>query len=284
MTDVLGVIGDPIEHSLSPLMHNKWYERMDIPHHYQAFHLTKEQLEDGLTGVRALGFRGINVTIPHKVSIIQHLDQLNDEAQFLGAVNTVVNDHGHLIGYNTDGRGLVSAILEQSPESLQEASILILGAGGASYGVALTLSKLPGVKRVDLANRTVQKAETLSLKCQEHVESKAFDMKQAESQLAMYSIIINSTPMGMSPDWIEEIPIQLDHLLPQTMCIDLIYNPLYTKWLKTAKAKGAVIMNGLPMLVHQGALSFEHWFGRKPDTKFMIEYLTNYLEEKHVKR
>lgn len=280
---LLGVIGDPIEHSLSPLMHQRWYEQLGLPHHYHAFHLTKEGLENGIKGFKALNIKGFNVTIPHKVAILSLLDEIDEEAQALGAVNTVVNQNGHLKGFNTDGRGLVSALNERWPALLKGAKVLILGAGGASKGVALTLAK-EDTAEVAIANRTFEAALALSEDCRMFTSSKALTLKEAETQLADYTMVINTTPIGMAPKWETQLPISLDHLREGTYCIDLIYNPLKTKWLTLAEEKGALTMNGLPMLVHQGALAFEHWFKTKPETKTMITYLNQILEVRHANR
>jgi shikimate dehydrogenase len=280
---LLGVIGDPIEHSLSPLMHQLWYEEQGLPHHYHAFHITKDALENGMMGFKALNIKGFNVTIPHKVTILSLLDEIDEEAFALGAVNTVVNQNGNLKGFNTDGRGLVSALTEEWPRVLKGAKILILGAGGASKGVALTLAK-EQVSQVDIANRTLETAEMLSEQCRFFTTSKALNLEEAEARLADYTMVINTTPIGMAPSWENQLPIKLDYLIKGTYCIDLIYNPLKTLWLKEAEKKGAHTMNGLPMLVHQGALAFEHWFNTKPETKNMITYLNQILEVRHANR
>ena len=280
---LLGVIGDPIEHSLSPIMHQRWYEELGLPHHYHAFHLTKDGLESGIKGFRALNIKGFNVTIPHKVSILPLLDDLDEEALKLGAVNTVVNQNGKFTGYNTDGRGLISALKEEWPTALTNAKILILGAGGASQGVAFTLAK-EHVARVDIANRTFETAEMLSQHCRTLTSSTPLTLEAAENQLSDYTMVINTTPIGMSPKWEGKLPINLDRLKGGTYCIDLIYNPLKTLMLAEAEKKGALTMNGLPMLVHQGALAFEHWFKTKPETKTMITYLNQILEVRHANR
>jgi shikimate dehydrogenase len=280
---LLGVIGDPIEHSLSPLMHQRWYEELGLSHHYHAFHITKGNLADGIKGFKTFDIKGFNVTIPHKVPILSLLDEIDEEASALGAVNTVVNLNGKLKGFNTDGRGLVSAVNEQWPTILNGAKILMLGAGGASFGVALTLAK-EQVAQVDIANRTLKTAEGLSEKCRSFTSSKALTMEEAEAHLKDYTMVINTTPIGMAPTWENQLPIKLDHLLKSTYCIDLIYNPLKTLWLGEAEKKGALTMNGLPMLVHQGALAFEHWFNTKPETRNMITYLNQILEVRHANR
>lgn len=283
MRQLLGVLGDPVEHSLSPMMHNRWYDLLQVEHHYHAFHLTNERLGEGIQAIKTLGIKGVNVTIPHKIEMIQKLDELDEEARELGAVNTVVNENGRLKGFNTDGRGLVAAIREKWPEALIGAKVLLVGAGGAALAVALTLAK-SGVSEITLANRTMNKAASISEKCSKWTSSKAQSISDVEADLSPYSLIIHSTPIGMAPNWLDQIPFSLKTIKPGTSCIDLIYNPLKTRWLREAEEKGAQIMNGLPMLVHQGALSFEHWFGIKPETLSMIAYLTHLLEERHANR
>ncbi|WEG14202.1 shikimate dehydrogenase [Pullulanibacillus sp. KACC 23026] len=283
MSFLLGVLGDPIGHSLSPIMHNRWYKEWNYPHYYHAFRLSKENLSDGVKGLKALQFKGFNVTIPHKVDILSLLDELDDEASELGAVNTVVQEKGRLKGYNTDGRGLISAINEKWPTALEKAKVLMIGAGGASLGVALTLAK-SGVSQVDVTNRTIEKAEAISQKCSPFVQTKALSLTEAEETLGTYTMVIQSTSLGMGPHGLDQMPLVVNQLQKGTYCIDLIYNPLQTRWLKEAEEKGALTMNGLPMLVHQGALSFEHWFGVMPDTASMITFLTQHLEETHANR
>lgn len=282
-THLLGVIGDPIEHSLSPLMHNHWFKDLLMPHHYHPFQLSNEQLPMGVEALKLLGFKGMNVTIPHKMAIIPFLDDLNEEARFLGAVNTVVREEERLIGYNTDGRGLFFAIQEAWPEILKNAKLLIIGAGGASLGIALTLAQ-KGVAQLDIANRSIEKAKAISDKINVFVHSTSLTLLEAQERLGDYNVVIQSTPIGMAPERLGELPLELTHLKQGTYCIDLIYNPLKTNWLKKAEEKGAHVMNGLPMLVHQGALSFEHWFGIKPETASMIAILTRHLEAKYVNR
>lgn len=281
MGECLGVIGDPIEHSISPVMHNFWFEEKQMSDHYHSFHVVNEQLKEAVLGIKALGLKGINVTIPHKVNIMPYLDDIDSEAELIGAVNTVVNNNGILKGYNTDGLGFLQALKETFGDQLSIQHVLFIGAGGAAKACALALAKHVGCD-IDIANRTLEKGRTLSLQCQKWVESYAITLEDASKQLSKYDMIVNTTPVGMYPDS-EKIPMPLFGVRRDTYCIDLIYRPAKTKWLEHAESLGCKTMNGLGMLVNQGALAFQHWFNIWPNTKVATDHLIKYLEEQDAK-
>lgn len=266
MKKLFGVIGDPIAHSMSPLMHNDLFQRYNIDAHYFPFHVKKEDLSQAINGLKVLGISGFNVTVPHKVAIIPLLNEIDPLAKAIGAVNTVVNVDGKLIGYNTDGSGYVKALTEQV-SSLKDKNVLMIGAGGAARGLFFSLSK-EGVKKLDIVNRTIEKAQELILDCPYPIEANALSKQEAESALGEYDIIIQTTSIGMAPN-VEEIPICLEKLKEDAFVSDIIYNPLETSLLKEAKQRGAMIQNGLDMFVFQGALAFELWTGIFPDTERM---------------
>lgn len=273
MGEWLGVIGDPIEHSLSPIMHRKWFADFGWSHHYQAFRVKRDDLKQAVDGLRALGAKGFNVTIPHKVAIMPLLDEIDDEARALGAVNTVIQADGRLLGTNTDGLGFIESLKEKNV-SYAGADVLILGAGGAARAVGLSLARHAG--RVDVAGRTLEKAEALAHDIAKTTASAAYTLERAAARLDGYRLIINATPVGMTPN-IDAAPLSLERISDQATCIDLIYRPLETRFMKEARQKGARVLNGLPMLIHQGALAFERWFGRRPDTTGMETYLSQIL-------
>ena len=266
MKKLFGVIGDPIAHSMSPLMHNDLFQNYSMDAHYFPFHVKKENLLDAINGLKSLGVCGFNITVPHKVAIIPLLDQIDPLANAIGAVNTVVNVDGKLVGYNTDGNGYVRGLTEQIT-NLQDQAVLMIGSGGAARALFFSLAKA-GVKRLDICNRTKEKASTLIEECPYHVNSSAYEMKEAEEQLGEYDVIIQTTTIGMSPHD-EDVPLSLEHLKAGTFVSDIIYNPLETAFLREAKKKGAMIQNGLDMFVFQGALAFEIWTGIFPDTDRM---------------
>lgn len=277
MPKLYGVIGDPIDHSLSPVMHQKWLRENGYDDHYHAFRVTKDQLEDAVCGLRALGAGGFNVTIPHKTAIIPLLDDIDEEAEVIGAVNTVINENGRLVGTNTDAIGFMKSLEEKGFAPEAGDSVLVIGAGGAARAVCAALAKRAKI-RVDLTNRTPEAAERLSARFFNSNESAVWTLEEAEKRLAQYRLIINATPVGMS-GFADALPIWTERLTAHTICVDLIYRPLKTRFLEAAEQIGAPTLNGLPMLIHQGAAAFQRWLGIWPDTFNMEKYLLeNYFQ------
>ncbi|QNU25697.1 shikimate dehydrogenase [Geobacillus zalihae] len=274
MEKVYGLIGFPVEHSLSPLMHNDAFARLGIPARYHLFSVEPGQVGAAIAGVRALGIAGVNVTIPHKLAVIPFLDEVDEQARRIGAVNTIVNDNGRLVGYNTDGLGYVQALEEEMNITLDGKRILVIGAGGGARGIYFSLLST-AAERIDMANRTVEKAERLVREGGDG-RSAYFSLAEAETRLDEYDIIINTTSVGMHPR-VEVQPLSLERLQPGTIVSDIIYNPLETKWLKEAKARGARVQNGVGMLVYQGALAFEKWTGQWPDVNRMKQLVIEAL-------
>ncbi|UTR14344.1 shikimate dehydrogenase [Salipaludibacillus sp. LMS25] len=267
MKQLYGVIGCPISHSLSPAMHKAAYEELSIKADYHAFHVEEKDLKEAVNGIRALGIRGINVTIPHKVSIIPYLDEIAPLAEEIGAVNTVVNDDGWLIGYNTDGEGYVQGLLPVLTKDLAKMRTLIIGAGGAARGVSLTLAKY-GAGEMCITNRTESRARQLADDCNRLTRATALPLERAQAELTGFDLIINTTSIGMAPDS-NRMPLSLETLPRGAIVSDLIYTPLRTRWLQVAENKGAIIQNGLDMFVNQGALAFEKWTGQSAPKETM---------------
>lgn len=266
MKKLFGVIGDPIGHSMSPAMHNNLFDVYGIDAVYLPFHVSKQNLEAAVKGLKALGVSGFNVTIPHKTTIMDFLDQIDPLAKAIGAVNTVQNENGCLTGYNTDGPGFVKG-LESMGADLGSRSALIIGAGGASRAIYFSMAQA-GIKQIDLYNRTADRAEELVRTCPFKVRSKVLDRETAEKSLHEYQLIVQTTSIGMFPN-LEGFPLSLEQLSRGTIVSDIIYNPLKTKFLEEASKKGAEIQNGVGMFVFQGALAFEKWTGIFPDTETM---------------
>ncbi len=267
------VIGDPIAHSKSPFMHNTWFHEMGIDATYIPIHVKSEQLEEAVAALKLLGASGWNVTIPHKESIIPLLDDIDPIAQKMGAVNTIVRQNdGSLKGYNTDGAGFVHA-LEEAVGKNKEKKVLMIGAGGASRGIAFALQQY-GYEQIHIANRTVSKAEAI---IQELGEGIALSLEQAEKQLNQYGIIIQATSLGLSTGE-NKLPISLDLLQEGTIVADIVYNPLMTPFLLEAEKRQAKIVTGLGMFIHQGAIAFNHWLGQYPNTEKMMEKLIEQLK------
>lgn len=274
MKKLYAVIGDPIAQSMSPAMHNEWFRAYNIDAHYHAFRVKREDLADAVKGFKAIGIAGFNVTVPHKEAIISLLDGLDPLAESIGAVNTVKNENGRLIGYNTDGSGYLKGLLADLP-SLHDKKVLIVGAGGAARAIYFTMAK-EGVKSIDIANRTVEKAMKLRDDCPYEVITEVFSPGQAEEKLDDYDVIIQTTSIGMVPETNAK-PLSLRRLKKDAFVSDIIYNPPETKFLRSAVEKGARVQNGLYMFVYQGALAFEKWTGIFPDVEPMKQLVLKKL-------
>ena len=275
MKKIYGVMGDPIAHSMSPDIHNDAFEKENIEAVYHHFHVTKEGLNDAVKGMKALGIEGFNITIPHKTSIIPFLDEVDELALAIGAVNTVVNKNGRFIGYNTDGKGFFKSLCDEISGDIKAKKTLVIGAGGAARAIYFTLVK-EGVKQVDIANRTKERAAQLVSDCPYDKVSKALSIIEAEESLSQYDLIIQTTSSGMSPE-LDHSPLKVDQLKTGAIVSDIIYNPLQTKLLREAGEKGAETQNGLGMFINQAALAFEIWTGVMPDTARMTDIVLNKL-------
>ena len=262
-TGVCGIIGDPIEHTMSPVMHNAAFRKLGIDYVYLPFRVLPEELEKAVAGMRALNIRGLNVTIPHKVAIIPFLDKLDPLAEKIGAINTIVNEDGVLTGYNTDATGFLRALLEKEIEP-EGKNMVILGAGGASRAISFILAER-GANPVIL-NRQLARAEDLARRIaqvfKKEVKALALGEQNLADVLARADILINTTSVGMSPD-VDKTPVPAKLLKPGLVVFDIVYNPAKTRLLREAEVAGAKTINGLDMLVWQGALAFEKWTGRK---------------------
>lgn len=272
MKELYAVIGDPIAHSMSPAMHNDLFQAYGIDAHYHALHVQSNDLAHAIKGLKAIGVSGFNVTVPHKVAIMPLLDKIDPLGKSIGAVNTVKNENGTFTGYNTDGSGYFKGLASEVP-SIKDKKVLLIGAGGAARAIYFTMA-YEGVKYIDITNRTMEKAETLRKDCPYDVKTAVLPLQNAEDSLGKYDIIIQTTSIGMSPN-IESEPMSLHNLNENAFVSDIIYNPLETKFLRSAAEKGATIQNGLKMFAFQGALAFEKWTGIFPD----IERMKNNVEE-----
>lgn len=267
------VIGDPIAHSKSPAMHNAWFEEMNIDATYIPIHVLPNQLEQAVQSLRTLGASGWNVTIPHKTAIIPFLDDLDELAQKMGAVNTVVRqEDGTLKGYNTDGVGFVRSLEEAVGTKHKDRAVLIIGAGGAARGIAFAMQKY-GYQHITIANRTVANAQSI---VGEMGSGQAISLEQAEQTLDQFGLFVQTTPAGLVNGEFS-LPFELKKMSAGAIAADIVYNPLMTPFLLAAKEQGAVIVNGLGMFVHQGAIAFEYWLKQSPNTNSMIATLTAQL-------
>lgn len=261
-TEIYGIIGNPVRHSLSPLIHNMNFKRAGINAVYLAFETNN--LCDAIKGIKALGIKGVSITIPFKAEIIKYIDEIDPIAKKINAVNTVLNQGGRLIGYNTDWLGAVEALREVT--ELEGKKILLLGAGGACRAIAYGLSR--NGCQVIITNRSPNKAKELAN------ELGCIYYKRPTLNV---DIIVNSTPVGMYP-LEEESPLSKVYLRKGMIVMDIVYMPLKTRLLKEAEKHGCITINGLSMLAIQGAYQFEIWTGIKPDIAKIKEDLRKALE------
>jgi len=277
-TNVVGIIGDPVEHSLSPLMHNAAFEHLDMDYVYVPYHVKKGALESAISGAKSLGITGLNVTIPHKTEVIKYLDSLDKSAELIGAVNTIKFDENHAKGYNTDGIGAVKAVEEVS--SVINKKVIILGAGGAARAIAFQML-LDGVASLVIANRTLEKAEQLQGDLVEKLNAdvKSIDLgEELKKELSDADILINTTPIGMYPN-VDQEPLVKAELMYESLIVkDCVYNPLKTGLIKEAEKCGATTISGLKMLIYQGMESFRIWTGLTPPLEIFENALKFYLK------
>ncbi|WP_128895878.1 shikimate dehydrogenase [Longirhabdus pacifica] len=275
---MFAVIGDPIKHSMSPIMMNHAFNISGFNGVYTSSLVKSDQLGAAIEGIRALGFGGVNVTIPHKVDVMSYCDDIHEDARAIGAVNTIVNDNGKLIGYNTDGIGYVRSLMEETGTDIKDKVIVMVGAGGAARGVVYALS-LQQPKEIVIANRTLAKAEQLADGIHD-VPTRAISLDSVSHDIINEAdIIINNTSVGMYPH-IDETPINLHEIVKPVIVSDLIYNPLETKWLREAKAKGCVTHSGLGMFIYQGAYAFEYWTKKQAPVEEMRKVVYESLQNR----
>ena len=261
-TMLYGIFGYPIGHSLSPLMHNTAFAHHGIDAIYLPFAVPPAQVEAAVKAVAALHIRGVNVTIPHKQAVMPWLDTLAPEARLIGAVNTIHLQDGRLYGYNTDGIGFLRS-LEEVGGAVVGRTVLLLGAGGAARAIAVQLC-LTGIRRLYLSNRTQARAEELATFLKQHLPQTDISVvAMAASSLATFlphtDIVVNATAVGMHAD--DPMVLPSATLRPQHLVCDIVYRPLHTPLLRLAQEQGAQTVDGLGMLLHQGARAFEIWTG-----------------------
>lgn len=282
-TELIGLIGHPIKHSYSPFIHNNALDIMGINCIYMAFDVPPENLQDSVKGVLALGFKGMNVTLPHKEKIIKFLDELSEEASIIGAVNTVVNDHGKLIGYNTDANGILETLLPYK-DKISGSKITVIGAGGSARAVIYTLLRHFKPEEVNIINRTQQRADTLmnyfSLKMK-FDSFRTFELFPPDNVevLSSSTLIVNATTVGMFPDIQDTITDIEESFNENQIVFDLIYNPVNTNFLQLAEKQGAKTVGGMKMLISQAAKSFELWTGVEMPVGEITKRLEKFISE-----
>jgi len=279
-TRVCGVIGDPIEHSLSPIMHNAAFEALGLDYVFLTFKVKPACVADAVDGMRALNIRGLNVTMPHKKNVMANLDRIDLSAQIINSVNTILNKENLLFGFNTDGVGAVRALKENGVE-LKGRKVLLLGAGGAARAIAYAIAK--EADELAVLNRTVKQAHTLARLVEKSANKKiasgSLAPNDVQKNLRDSDILINATSVGMKPHH-EESPVPSKLLRSNLSVMDIVYNPLETKLAKDAKAAGAKIISGAEMLIYQGAASFEIWTCKPAPVAAMRQATLKHLEQK----
>ncbi len=273
MTAVLGIIGYPIGHSISPAFQQAALDACGIDATYSAWEVSPEQIPGFIGGLRRPEVLGINVTVPHKEAVIPHLDQVDDWATEAGAVNTIVHRHGRLTGHNTDGYGFLQALKEARGFSPRGCRALVLGAGGSARAVVLALAR-DGVGRLAVANRTTQRAQALAEVAQRRgVPSLAIPLAGPEltAEAGRAELIVNCTSLGMHHGPAEDqSPLSWRQIPAAALVYDLVYNPAETPLLREAARSGAKTLGGLYMLVYQGAAAFEMWTDRPAPVDVML--------------
>lgn len=278
-TELIGLIATPIRHSLSPTMHNEAFAKLGLDYVYLAFEVDNQELPDVIQGFRALKLRGFNVSMPNKTAVCQYLDQLSPAAQLVGAVNTVVNDDGVLTGHITDGTGYMRALSEQQIDIIGK-KITLCGAGGAATAICVQAA-LDGVKEISIFNRKdnfFANAEATVKKIRDNTNCVVNlydldDSKRLRQEMDDSVLFANATGMGMKPYVGQTLLPDDSFLRPDLIVTDVVYNPPKTRLLEIAEKKGCQTMNGLGMMLWQGARAFEIWTGKE----MPIEYVKNIL-------
>jgi shikimate dehydrogenase len=278
-TRVCAVIGDPVGHSLSPQIHNSAFRALGLDFAYVAFPVKRGNVAEAVRAVRALGIRGLSVTIPHKVDILAHLDGVEEVARNTGSVNTVVNEGGRLFGTSTDGGGALRALAERGVSPAGRRCVL-LGSGGAARALAFSLATLDPLPRLTILGVEPDELKGLAgdLARKTRLSPQAEDLRPAtlDASLSDAEILIHATPIGMSPR-VNESLVPAELLRPGLVVFDVVYTPLETRLLKDAAAAGATCVPGLGMFVHQAAIQFELWTGQKAPADVMTRTVSEAL-------
>jgi shikimate dehydrogenase len=259
-TRLVALLGHPVEHSFSPQFHNRIYEQLGLDMVYLAFNVGKGQLSSALEGIRAMDFVGCNITIPYKEKVLAYLDEVDQEAAVIGAVNTIKNQNGYLIGYNTDGMGFLYS-LKRRGIGCRGKSILLLGAGGAARAIAIYLAR-EKPREILIHNRTLERALVLVGIINNYIGMNL--AREVQKIPEDVDIIINTTSLGMWPQ-VEGNPLEGCSLINKTIVCDIVYNPRKTRMLIQAEKAGCKIVEGIDMLIAQGLKAIEIWTGVKMD-------------------
>lgn len=271
---VVGIIGRPVAHSLSPLMHNRAFAHLGLDWVYVPFEVEEDALGPAIAGLKALSVRGVNVTIPYKTAVMPFVDRLAPAAAAVGAVNTIINRRGQLVGDNTDGIGFIRSLTDEANFDPAGARVLVLGAGGAARAIAVELAR-HGAERIAIANRTEARARELAEVVERHGAAvTALDLEPGRlaSVLESADLLVQTTPLGLSGNTVNTVadqdgapagdtglPVDADLLRPPLLVADIVYTPIETPLLNAAGRNGCAILPGWGMLLYQGVEAFERW-------------------------
>lgn len=274
-TKTLGILGWPVGHSLSPAMHNAAFADLTLDYSYIPLPVQPDQLEQAVQGLKSIGFVGANVTIPHKVTIMPFLDELDQSAQLAGAVNTIVIKQGKAIGYNTDAQGFVLSLAAKNI-TIKSKTAVIMGAGGAARAVVCGLLE-QGITKIIIGTRSAIKAEEFvkTFPNYDNLQGCNWNEQTFKDAITQCDLLINCTPIGMQANSQVALPINWRDVQKDAVVCDLIYNPPLTQFLTDAQNCGHLIINGAGMLIEQGALAFELWTGEKAPRHIMLAIINN---------
>ena len=257
MLKTYAVIGDPIDHSLSPTIHNAAFRELGLDCTYIAYRIQKGDLASGIESLKKIKISGFNVTIPHKIEMVKYLDSVNEDCSIIGATNTVSNDDGKLTGYNTDMDGFLDPFKRKNLK-IKDADVLLIGAGGSARAITAGFAK-EKAKKITIANRTLQNANVLSQFAHKiGIDADAINLDQVGESASDYDIIVNATSVGLKN---EPSPISTKTINEESIVYDIVYKPVNTDLIKQSKKNGAKIIYGYEMLLGQAALAFKIWHG-----------------------
>lgn len=264
-TSLYAVIGDPVSHSLSPLLHNSAFENIGYNGVYLAFNV--KDIFSAVAGIKSLGLKGVSVTIPHKQTVMEHLDEIDEKAENIGAVNTIKNTDGKLIGYNSDCLGAINALKEKT--GIQGKKVVIIGAGGVARAIGFGILSEGG--NLTILNKFEDEGELLA----NDLNVNYFPITEFKN--IECEILINATPLGMTPD-IDSTPVNKETLEKDMVVMDVVYNPLKTRLLKEAQETGCMTVDGVSMFIYQAVFQFELWTGEKAPVNLMREVVLEALK------
>lgn len=275
-TSLIGLLGSPIRHSRSPHMQNSAFKKLGLDYVYLAFNIEDGDIKKGIDAMKTLKVKGFNVTMPHKQKVVELLDEVTQDSRIMGSVNTVLNDNGKLIGYNTDGKAFVKAIEAYNIE-YKDKKVVMVGAGGAARAIAIQLA-FDGVGEIVIMNRNFNKAQEIIETINSNIpnyKARVVELDELclKRELIDSSILINCTSLGMGASLDQSIISNSETLHKNLFVADIIYDPLKTKLLTQAEEVGCKIMNGIDMMTYQGALAFKIWTGEDMPIEYIKEVL-----------